>query len=772
MKKSLLAGVLSAIATLAVLLCASPALAFESFKVKDIRIEGIQRTEAGTVFSYLPVKVGDTMTDDKAAQAIKALFATGFFRDVRIEIDKEVLVVIVDERPAIASIDFVGIKSFKKEDLIKGLKEVGLAESRIFDRALVERAEQELKRQYLSQGYYAAQTTVTVTPLERNRVGISVSVDEGDIAKIKQINIVGAKAFKESELLDLFVLRSPGFLTWYTKNDQYSKQKLSGDLESLRSYYLDRGFMEFNIESTQVSISASKQDIYITINVSEGEKYTVSSVKLAGNLLLPEKDLIPLVSVKPGGVFSREKMTETTKAISDRLGNEGFAFANVNAAPELDKVNRTAAFTIFVDPGRRVYVRRIGVTGNNKTRDEVIRREMRQIESAYYDAEKINKSRTRVDKLGYFEEVTVETPPVAGTTDQVDVNINVKEKPTGNILLGAGFSSAEKLTLSGSVQQENLFGSGKSLGVAINTSKVNTNYGLSYTDPYFTVDGLALGWDIYTRDVDTSSLSVGSYGSRSAGLGMRMGLPVAEENYLNLGLSADVTTLKLTAGSPINYQNYVRDFGRTSHTLLATAGWARDTLDSRTWTTKGFVSRIGGEVSLPASNAKYWKFSAQHTHYIPVGRNYAIKLNGEAAVSDGYGGKPLPFFKNNFAGGIGSVRGYQSGSLGPFDPATDQRLGGTKRVVGNAEFLFPLPGLGKDRSVRLAAFVDGGRVWGQSSNLTTPVLQNDEGARYSAGLSVAWTSPVGPLKFSIADPVNKKAGDKTERLQFTFGSAF
>jgi len=776
MKNKLIAGMKSSMSALTVALAfasgMSPAFAFDPFQVKDIRVEGIQRTEAGTVFSYLPVKVGDTMTDDKASQAIKALFGTGFFKDVRIEIDKDVIVVIVEERPAIASIDFNGLKAFKKEDLLKGLKEVGLAESRIFDRALIERAEQELKRQYLGQGYYAVSLTTTVTPLERNRVGISVNVEEGDIAKIKQINLVGAKAFKESELLDLFVLRSPGLLTWYTKNDQYSKQKLSADIETLRSHYLDRGYMEFNVESTQVAISSSKQDIYITINLTEGEKYTVSSVKLAGNLMLPEAELTKLVQVKPGEVFSREKMADTTKAISERLGNEGYAFANVNAAPELDKAKRTAAFTIYIDPGRRVYVRRIGVTGNNKTRDEVIRREMRQLEASWYDGDKINKSKKRVDRLGYFEEVTVETPPVAGTTDQVDVNINVKEKPTGNISLGAGFSSTEGLTFSTSIQQDNLFGSGRHLAFAINTSKVNTLYSMSYTNPYWTVDGTAFGWDVYHRDLDTSSTDVGAFGSRATGGGLRLGLPISEENFINLGLSGDRTKLKVNEYSPIQYQNYVRDFGEYSNTILTTASWGRDTVDSRIWPMTGFVSRIGGEVSLPAGNVKYWKANLGHTHFIPVGRDYALKLNAELGSADGYSDKPLPFFKNLWAGGIGSVRGYSAGSLGPYDPVTGDRLGGTHRVVGNMEFLFPMPGMGKDRSVRLGAFVDGGRVWGSSSNLTVPNPDNDGGARYSAGLSAAWSSPVGPLKFSYGAPLNKKEGDRTESFQFTMGTTF
>lgn len=438
MKKNLLAGL---IATLFV----TGASAFEPFMVKDIRIEGIQRTEAGTVFSYLPVKVGDTMTDEKAAQAIKALFATGFFKDVRIEIDGAVLVVALEERPAIAQIDFVGLKEFDKDQLKKGLKDIGIAESRNFDRSTLERAEQELKRQYLSRGKYGVTITTTITPLERNRVSINFNVDEGDAAKIKEINIVGAQAFREKDLLALFQLQTPNWISWYTKNDQYSKQKLAADLETLRSHYLNRGYLEFNIESTQVSISTDKKEIYISISLTEGERYVVSSVKLAGDLLLPEADFKKAMQVKPGDIFSREKLNESTKAISEKLGAQGYAFANVNAAPELDKEKRQVAFTVFVDPGKRAYVRRINITGNTKTRDEVIRQEMRQMEGAWYDADRVTLSRQRIDKTNYFGEVNVETPPVPGTTDQVDVNVNVTEKSTGSVTLGAGFRVRRKL---------------------------------------------------------------------------------------------------------------------------------------------------------------------------------------------------------------------------------------------------------------------------------------------------------------------------------------
>jgi outer membrane protein insertion porin family len=760
MRKNLLAGLIGA-------LFATAANAFDPFVVKDIRVEGIQRTEAGTVFSYLPVKVGDELTDDKASQAVKALFATGFFKDVRLEIEKDVLVVVVEERPAIAAIDFVGMKAFKKEDLLKSLKEVGLAESRIFDRSLLERAEQELKRQYLSQGHYAAQVTTTVTPLERNRVGINFTIDEGERAKIKQINIVGAKAFSEAELLDLFALRTPNWLTWYTKNDQYSKQKLSGDLESLRSFYLDHGYLEFAIDSTQVSISPDKQDIYISVSISEGAKYSISTVKLAGDLMLPEDALRKLVSVKPGDVYSREKMTETTKAISERLGNEGYAFANVNAAPELDKEKHQVAFTVFIDPGRRVSVRRINVVGNTRTRDEVIRREMRQMEGAWYEGDKINNSKTRVDRLGYFEEVTIETPAVPGAPDQVDVNVKVKEKPTGNIMVGAGFSSVDKLTLSGSIQQENLFGSGKTVGISLNTSHYYRTVGLSYTDPYYTIDGISRGFDVYDRMTNTGGLALGQYDSKSIGAGVRYGMPLSEVDFVRFGLAVDATTLTVYPGTtPQVWVNYVDQFGASTTSLIGSGGWMRNNIDSRLYPTKGGSMSAGLEVGLPGGSMKYYKTTFAEAQYFPVTKDQTLMLMGTIGIANGYSGQPLAFTKDFYAGGIGSVRGYQSYSLGPVDPTTGSRLGGTKELIGNAEYLFPMPGMGKDKSVRLGAFLDAGQVWGPGDKMSLSDL------RYSVGLSANWSSPFGPLKFSIGQPLNKKPGDEIQRLQFTMGTAF
>lgn len=754
------------LAALVAALYVSTSWAAEPFVVKDIRVEGIQRTEAGTVFSYLPVKVGDTLDDEKAAAAIKALYATGFFKDVRLESEKGVLVVVLEERPAIAQIDISGVKEFDKDQLKDGLKQVGLAESRIFDRSLLDKAEQELKRQYISRGKYAVQITTTVTPLERNRVGISFSVEEGEVAKIRQINIVGSKAFREKDLLNLFVLTTPGWLTWYSKDDQYSKQKLSADLETMRSYYLNRGYLEFNIDSTQVSITPDKKDVYITVNITEGEKYTVSSIKLAGEMLVPEAELRKLIKVVPGEVFARERLTESIKLITDRLGDDGYAFANVNAAPELNKEKRQAAFTFFIDPGRRVYVRRLTVSGNTRTRDEVVRREMRQLEGGWYSTEKINNSKKRLDRLDYFKEVNVETPAVPNTADQVDVNINVTEKPTGAVLLGAGFSSTEKLVLSGSVSQNNVFGTGNSLSVQVNTGKINQVYSLSYTNPYYTVDGVSRGFDIYKRDVDSSSLTVGTFNSATTGGGVRFGVPLSDDDSIFYGLGVEQTKLTVFTTSPIRYQAFVAEFGATTTNLPATAGWARDRRDSASYPTKGTLQRASAEIGLPGVDLEYYKFNYQHQWFRPLTNTFTLMLNGELGLGGGYGGKPLPFFKNYYAGGNTSVRGFDSGSLGPRD-INGESLGGTSRIVGNAEVLFPFPGLRNEKSVRLSVFLDGGTVYGSDG-----LVPGAEGVRFATGLGLSWVSPVGPLKFNLAFPLNAKTDDKKQRFQFQLGQTF
>ena len=535
----------TAVLALVLVVAANLAWAITPFVVKDIRVEGVQRTEAGTVFSYLPIKVGDTIDDEKVAAAIKALFATGFFRDVRLEAEEGVLLVVVQERPTISKVEITGNKEFDSDTLKKALKDIGVADARIFDRSALDRAEQEMKRQYLSRGRYAAKVTVTVTPQERNRVAINIAIDEGDAAKIARINIVGENVYNENELLGLMTLTTPGWTTWYTKNDQYSKQKLSADLEVLRSFYQDRGYLEFNVDSTQVSITPDKEDIYITINITEGPRYTVSAIRMGGDLPIPGPELVPLVQLRVGETFSRERLQASVKAISDRLGTEGYAFANVNAIPEIDREKLSAAFTIYVDPGRRVYIRKININGNVKTRDEVIRREMRQLEAAWYDGARIERSKVRIRRLGFFDDVNIETPPVAGVADQADVEVTVTEKATGNLLAGIGYSSSEKFVFNASVSQQNIFGSGNALTAGINTSSINRTIAVTFTEPYYTVDGVSRTLEAYQRNNDSSSLSVAPYSSSTWGGAVSYGIPISETDTINLGLRFENTSLSL-----------------------------------------------------------------------------------------------------------------------------------------------------------------------------------------------------------------------------------
>jgi outer membrane protein insertion porin family len=600
-----------------------------------------------------------------------------------------------------------------------------------------------------------------VTPLERNRVGISMAVTEGEVAKIQGINIVGASAFPEPELLSQFTLRTPGWLTWYTKHDRYQRERLAADLESLRSFYQNRGYLDFAIESTQVSITPDRRDIYLTVNVREGERYTVSEVRISGQMLVPREELEKLVQLKPGDVFSRELLAASTKAIGERLGNEGYAFANANAIPELDKEKRTVAFNIVIDPGRRVYVRRIDVSGNSKTRDEVVRRELRQLEGAFYDASKIQLSRRRIDRTQFFSEVGVETQPVEGSPDQVDVVYTVTEKPTGNVLFGIGFSSVEKIAISASLSQSNVFGTGKFLSLNVNSGSVNTVYSLSYVDPYYTVDGVSRGFDIYKRETDASSLDVSPYATDAVGGGVKFGYPVSETIKIDIGFNLESTHLDVFPTSPLSYRAFVRDFGNDYAYGAATVGWSRDTRDSLIRTTAGSYGRLSTEVS--GGDLQYYRLGYQQQWFYPMSRDLTLLLDGDFGYANGYGGLPLPFFKNYFAGGPGTVRGYRPFSLGPKD-ILGNALGGNRKVVGSAAVLFPMPGANRDPSLRLAAFLDAGQVYNDKVELSE--------LRYSVGLALFWSSPLGPLRLSFAEPLNVQSGDRLQRLQFTFGTGF
>ncbi|MES2317204.1 MAG: outer membrane protein assembly factor BamA [Pseudomonadota bacterium] len=763
----------SLIAAAAFALCAGEALAVNPFVVKDIRVEGIQRTEAGTVFSYLPVRVGETFDDNKSIAAIKALYATGFFKDVRLEEENGVLLVLVEERPAISKVDFTGTKEFEKDVLVKALKEIGVGENKTFDKSSVDRAEQELKRQYLSHGLYGVKITTTVTPIERNRVTVMFNVDEGATARIKQISIVGNKKFTDKELRQNLSLDTSGWFTWYTKSDQYSKTKLTGDIEAIKSFYLNRGYLEANVESTQVAITPDKKDIYLTINITEGEQYKVAGVKLEGEMFGREEELKSLILLRAGNIYSGELLTESNKRISDRMGTFGYAFANVNANPEIDRDKREVSFTFFIDPGKRAYVRHMNIAGNTTTRDEVIRREFRQFEGSWYDGNKIKLSRDRVDRLGYFKDVTIETPEAAGTTDQVDVNVTVVEKPTGNFMIGGSFSQAQKFTFTASIQQANFAGSGNTIGIDLNTNKYSRTIAFSQTDPYFTDDGISQAFELYLRTTRPPALNIGSYTVKQTGGRLSYGVPFSETDTVFFGLGLERTSIETDFSSPTRFKQYVTQMTgiasgvgtATTNAFPLTAAWSRDSRDSAITPSRGRFQRANLELDM-IGDSKYYRAVYEQQWYRPITRKLTLAVKGEIDVGRGLSGSPYPVFKNFYAGGIGSVRGYLSSSLGVVDPFRGDALGGATRLIGNAELQAPFPGGGTDKSLRWFGFLDGGQVYQESAKIRANEM------RFSAGLGVSWISPVGPLKLSYAKPLNAKPGDRLERFQFQMGTGF
>lgn len=751
---------------LAVAACfqAGSAMAVEPFVLKDIRVEGLQRTDAGTVFAALPFRVGDTYSDSKGAAALRALFATGLFKDVRLEVDGTVVVVIVEERSVVANIDFVGLKEFDKEALTKSLKDFGIAEGMPFDKALADRAEQELKRQYLTRSLYGAEVVTTVTPIERNRVNVTFTVTEGEAAKIREIRITGNKVFSSSTLKGLFDLNDGGWLNWYTKADRYSRAKLTADLETLRSYYLNRGYLEFAVESTQVAISPDKQDITVTINVVEGQRYTVTGVKLEGDFLGKTDEFKQLVTIRPGEPYRAEDVAATTKAFTERFGNFGYAFARIDARPEIDREKGQVAITLVADPARRVYVRRFNVAGNSRTRDEVVRREFRQFESSWYDSRRIKLSRDRVDRLGYFKDVSVETDEVPGTNDQVDLTMNVVEKPTGNLMLGAGFSSADKFSLSGSIKQDNVFGSGTYLGIEVNTSKSNRNLVLSASDPYFTIDGISRSYDLFYRTSRPLNSQGEDYQLVTPGGSVRFGVPFTEQDTVYFGLGIEQTDIRGDFGMPYQYQIYREKYGRKSTSVPLTIGWTRDSRDSVITPNEGQYKRVNVDVGV-GGDTRYVRTNLQFQNYWPITKQYTFAVNAELGWGKGLGGRQYPLFKNFYGGGLGTVRAFDQGSLGPVDWG-GAYLGGAKRINLNGELYLPVPGTGNDRTLRLFAYTDVGNVWGEQEKVTAGSL------RASAGLGLSWVSPIGPLKVSYGSPIRSKPNDRINRFQFQIGTAF
>jgi len=599
---------------------------------------------------------------------------------------------------------------------------------------------------------------------------VNFDIFEGAIAKIREIRIVGNEAFSESRLLDLMSLTTSGYLTWYTGSDKYSREKLEGDMEAIRSYYLDRGYLEFRMEPPQVTISPDRKAIFITLTIDEGKPYTVKDVSIAGNLLGLNDEIEQLIQIKAGEVFSGAKANATSIAIRDYLGGLGYAFANVNPNPILDRDALTVELMFFVDPSRRVYVRNIEITGNERTRDTVARREMRQFEAAWYDAGALKLSKDRLERLGYFQEVDLTTEPVPGSLDQVDVQVAVKERQTGAINLGVGYGQTDGVILSAGISEENVFGSGTGLNFSFNTSQDSRTFVLTHTDPYWTLDGVSRSTSVYYRVVKPSLNNPGNYEVKSAGGGLNFGVPITEFDRIFLGANYEHDSVGLYENSPQAYQQFVEDYGQTTNSLILNAGWSKDTRDSALYPTKGAFTRLSATAG--TFSLKYYMLSAQQQYFLPIGRDYTLAFNALFDYGNAYGGdKPFPIIKDVYAGGIGTVRGYLGNSLGPRDPVTGTFLGGSKRVVGNLQFYFPFPGTQRDRTLRMFVFTDAGQVFGaDGAGNDTNVNFND--LRYSAGIGLAWLSPMGPLQLVYAKPLNAKPGDNTQVFQFQVGTSF
>jgi outer membrane protein insertion porin family len=838
---------------------------FEAFTVTDIRVDGLQRISAGTVFSYLPVEKGDTLDRNRSSEAIRALFRTGFFSDVSLERQGNILVVKVVERPAINSIKLTGNKEIKTEDLLKGLKGIGLAEGETFNPLNLDRVTQELTRQYNNRGKYNVTIAPKVTQLDRNRVDVELVIDEGKAAKIRDINIVGNEHFPESQIRSNWESATTNWLSWYRRDDQYSREKLSGDLEKLSNFYLDRGYVDFNVESTQVSVSPTKQDMFITANVTEGEVYTVSDVKVSGDTVLPQAEIEKLVIVKPGATFSRALLELTSDAITTMLANVGYAFAQVNPIPEIDREKRTVAINFFIEPGPRVQVRRISFKGNVNTSDEVLRREMRQFENTWYSQAALDRSKVRLQRLGFFETVDIDTPVVTGHPDQVDVVVNVKERNAGSFVFGLGYSQLGGLITSIQLQQNNFLGSGNRFTLGVQNNRYSKRFNFSYFDPYFTDDGVSLGYNVSYSDYDQGTNAAARYTSSNSAGEVVLGFPLSEATSISTSLGISRNQITATSGStPPQIIDYLFDAvgprafiqvegfpvdddqdeiilnpnydpsDPTSPQYIASpcatatpstctprsdddglpgtdplplvdsssrqwtinawtwqVGWARDTRNDYLLPTRGTYHRVNAEIALPGSDLEYYRLSYDYERYQPLTRWLVMKIGASIGYGDSYGvtrdklcrvhtvqgvatgafeSCGLPFFKGFFAGGPGSIRGFEANTVGPFyTPATSvanfgnsaQYLGGSVKTTGSFEFFFPklLSGPG----TRLSAFVDYGNVYASTNNIELHDF------RISTGLALQWQSPLGPISISYAIPLQSERFDKIERLQFTFG---
>lgn len=773
---------------------AAPVMA-ELFEVQDIRIEGLQRVSAGTVFGALPINVGDRVDDAGLQEATRSLFRSGYFSDVVIARDGGVLVLGLVERPAVAEIVIEGNKAIETEQLISALRDNGLAEGQIFRQVVLDGMGQELQRQYVSQGRYGAMVETEVEQLPRNRIKINVTIDEGDVAVIRHINIVGNRAFEQSELLELFEQQpSGGWFGWFGSDDKYAREKLSGDIDTLESWYLDRGYLQFTVRSTQVAVSPDKESVFITINIDEGEIFKVSSVELAGEMVIPEEQVRQLILVREGMTFSQALMTSSSEFITRRLGNDGYTFAEVKGYPEVDEESGTAKITFLVTPGMRAYVRRIEFRGNSKTADEVLRREMRQMEGGSANTALIEHSKLRLERLGFFKEVTSETIPVPGTSDQIDVVYSVEEQPSGSVGASLGYAQGTGMIIGANLSENNFLGSGKQVGIGLNRSRYQTSVNFSYTEPYFTVDGVSLGFNVFARETDYGDFQLSDYSTSSYGLGLNWGYPLSEVSRVGFGLGYEHLDMGSSKNSStLEVREFIAANGEMYDTASVNLSYVRSTLNRGVFATRGSQLRLGVEATVPGSDLEYWRFNAsgQYLTAMPIFNRLTVKFRAELGVADGYGDtEQLPFFKNYYGGGLGSIRGFEKNDLGPRgtrffidendqiqtsgDPKDWRSLGGNVKLVAGMDVIFPLPFIKDQRSVQSSFFVDGGNIFNDSCgaiqvNCLEPSFSD---MRFAAGVGVTWLSGFGPLTFSLAKPFNASEYENKEVFQFSMGNTF
>lgn len=767
----------------------------QSFKISDIRINGLQRVSAGSVFGALPLNVGEEVDDQRLVESTRALFKTGFFQDIQLGRDGDVLVITVVERPSVASIDIEGNKAISTDDLMKGLKQSGLAEGEVFQRATLEGVRNELQRQYVAQGRYSATVDTEVISQPRNRVGLKIKIDEGEVAAIKHINVVGNTVFDEADLTDQFTLKTSNWLSFFKNDDKYAREKLSGDLERLRSYYLDRGYINMEIVSTQVSITPDKKQVFITVNISEGEKFTVRDISLKGDLKVPEDQIKALLLVQPGQVFSRKLMTSTSDLITRRLGNEGYTFTNVNAVPTPDSGSHTVDIAFVVDPGKRAYANRINFRGNTKTEDQVLRREMRQMEGGWASTFLIDQSKTRLERLGYFKEVNVETPAVAGVDDQVDVNYSVEEQASGSITASVGFAQSAGLILGGAITQNNFLGTGNSASIGLTRSEYQSKYNIGFTDPYFTADGVSLGYNAFYNKTDYNdyySDGVSYYSINSYGAGATLGYPINETSRLSFGLTAQHDVIEPGTYSADEIYDFIEREGKQFTNFKANLGWSESTLNKGVMATRGSSQNLNLMVTVPGSDLSFYKIDYNGQTFVPLSKDTSLRLHTKLGYGNSYGSTDgLPFYENYTAGGEGSVRGFESGTLGPRNtPATGnyasagqayysdrdtEALGGNIMLTGGVEYLFPMPFIKDNKSLRTSLFWDVGSVFSNKCYLSTTTGcdgVNLDQLGSSVGVGVTWYSPMGPLSVNLALPVRKPEDAQTQVFQFSLGQSF